>query len=316
VPDAATRRAIARAASFLLALVLGGCQWVAPDVPVERAPRFEPPAAPPRVALVLGSGGPRGFAHIGVMKVLEENGIRPDFIIGCSVGAMVGALSASGLRAVELEQLSEKIKVAEFFELGMIGVGKASGAATQNYVNAHVGGRTIEQLRIHFAAAATRLGDGKLVLFTKGDTGLAVRASSANPDSFKPVKIGDDQYVDGDMASPVPIRAARSLGAKVVIAVDVSAYVEDTPPNAPRSWVEGDARRSKLIVAEAPLADVMLHPNIGYYAGHGDEYRRRVIGLAEAYTRKQIPAIKAALSRAGMPQATGTERMPSGVASR
>jgi NTE family protein len=146
------------------------------------------PRRPPKIALVLGSGGPRGFAHIGVMKVLEENGVKPDFIIGSSVGAMVGAISASGKSAIELERLSESIRVADFFELGMIGVGKSSGVATQNYVNEHVGGRTIEQLPIAFAAAATRVSDKKLVLFNRGDTGLAVRASSANPDSFNPVQ--------------------------------------------------------------------------------------------------------------------------------
>jgi NTE family protein len=158
--------------------------------------------------------------------------------------------------------------------------------------------------------------DKQLVLFTRGDTGLAVRASSANPDSFAPVQIGDELYVDGDEASPLPIHAARSLGARFVIAVDVSAYISDTPPNVPREWIDKDARRAKEIEAEAPEADVMLHPNIGYYAGHSDEYRRRVISLAEAYTRKQLPAIRAALARAGMGQAMSTERMPSGVASR
>jgi NTE family protein len=285
-------------------------------VPPDRTPRYIAPANPPKIALVLGSGGPRGFAHIGVLKVLEEIGVKPDLIIGSSVGAMVGALSASGLSAAELEQLSERIRVADFFELGMVGIGKSSGAATQNYVNEHVGGKTIEQLKTPFAAAATRVRDGKLVLFNRGDTGLAVRASSANVDSFKPVRVGNEEYVDGDVASPVPIHAARELGARVVIAVDVSAYVEDTPPSAPRDWIEGDARRIKLISAEAPQADIVLHPNIGYYAGHSDEYRRRVIALAEAYTRKQIPAIRAALLRAGNPQATGTERIPSGVASR
>ena len=300
----------------MLVALLAGCRWIAPDVPDARLPRFEPPASPPRIALVLGSGGPRGFAHIGVMKVLEENGVKPDFIIGSSVGAMVGAISASGKSAVELERLSEAIRVADFFELGMLGIGKSSGVATQNYVNEHVGGRTIEQLPVGFAAAATRVTDNKLVLFNRGDPGLAVRASSASPDKFHPVRVGKSEYVDGDMASPVPIQAARSLGAKVVIAVDVSAYAEDTPPNVPSDWIAGDTRRAKLIAREMNQADVFLHPNIGYYAGHSDEYRKRVIGLAEAYTRRQLPAIRAALARAGVPQAAGTGRTPSGVASR
>jgi NTE family protein len=169
-------------------------------------------------------------------------------------------------------------------------------------VNARVGDRTIEELATPFAAAAMRLRDRQLVLFNRGDVGLAVRASSANLESFEPVRIGDELYIDGDEASPVPIRAARRLGAKCVIAVDVSAYLSTTPRGAPREWVEKDERRARMIAAEAPAADVFLHPNIGYYAGHNDEYRRRVIAIAEDYTRSALPRIRAAI--------------PSGVASR
>ena len=305
---------ISRGVSLLVAVgLLAACRW-SPDVPADRLPRFEPPKARPELALVLGSGGPRGFAHIGVLKALEDNGIRPNLLIGSSVGAMAGALYAAGFDARSLEQVAYKINVAEFFELGMLGVGKSTGVATQNYVNAHVGGKPIEALKISFAAAATRVRDRQLVLFNRGDTGLAVRASSANLESFEPVRVGNDEYIDGDEASPVPIRAARSLGARVVIAVDVSAYLEDTPPNAPREWVTKDERRARQIAAEAPEADLVLHPNIGYFAGHTEEYRRRVIGLAEAYTRAQMPAIRAALARG--PQRTSMERIPAEVASR
>ena len=151
-----------------------------------------------------------------------------------------------------------------------------------------------------------------------GDTGLAVRASGASPGQFEPVRIGDELYVDADEASPVPIRAARGLGARVVIAVDVSAYLADTPASAPREWVVKDERRARQIAAEAPLADIMVHPNLGYYAGHTEDYRRRVIALAEKATLEKLPAIRAALARAGMPrpQNASTGRMPAGEASR
>jgi NTE family protein len=312
MPHAATRRALIRALVAIPAIA-AGCRGE-PEVASARLPRFEASGKTPRLALVLGSGGPRGFAHIGVLKVLDEAGVRPDLIVGCSVGAMVGALYAAGIAARELEALAQRINVAEFFELGMIGVGRASGVATQNYVNQHVQGKAIESLPTAFAAAATRVRDRKLVLFTRGDTGLAVRASSANPDSFEPVRIGNEEYVDGDEASPVPIRAARDLGARVVIAIDVSAYPEDTPPSVPREWIDTDARRARQVAAEAPLADVLLHPNIGYYAGHNEQYRRRVMTLAEAYTRKELARVREAAARAL--QASATERMPSGVASR
>jgi NTE family protein len=290
---------IRRVAVMLATLLAAACasdHTVAP----ERLPRYVAPAKPPRVALVLGSGGPRGFAHIGVLKVLEEEGIRPDFIIGSSVGAMVGALYAGGYGAADLEKVAYDMNMLRFFEIGMLRGKRMSGSGIQGYVNGCLEGRAIEELRLPFAAAATRMQDSKLVLFTHGDAGLAVRASGADPDEFLPVRVGDTLYIDGDAASPVPIHAARMLGAKVVIAVDVSAYAEDTPPGVPQEWIDKDARRAGQVRAEAPEADVLLHPNIGYYAGYEVSYRRRVIAAAERYTREHLPQLKAAFARAGV----------------
>jgi NTE family protein len=286
-----------RLRSILAAAALLAAACTPETVPPDRLPRFAPPPADfrPGVALVLGSGGPRGFAHIGVLKVLEEAGIRPDLIVGSSVGAMVGALYANGMSAAELEREANGLNVLAFFELRMVGGQLAKGTTTQSWVNERVGGKALEQLVTPLVVAATRLRDGKLALFNRGDTGLAVRASSASPGQFEPVPIGEELYVDGDEASPVPIRAARSLGARVVIAVDVSAYPETTPPGVPREWIEKDARRARQVKAEAADATVLLHPDIGYYAGHDADYRRRVMAAAEAYTRRQLPAIRAAI---------------------
>jgi NTE family protein len=309
-----------RLSLLLWALLLAACN--ADNVPPDRAPRFVAPNGDwhPRVALVLGSGGPRGFAHIGVLKVLEEAGIHPDLIVGSSVGAMVGALYANGMSAAELEREAYQLNVLAFFELKMLGGGLASGATTQSWVNERVDHKLLEQLPTPFVAAATRLSDKKLALFNQGDTGLAVRASSASPGQFDPVRIGDEVYVDGDEASPVPIHAARSLGARVVIAVDVSAYASSTPPGVPQEWVAKDSRRARQIEAESAEADVILHPDIGYYAGHNEEYRRRVIAAAERYAREQLPRIREAYARAGMPapaaQKASTARSPEGEASR
>jgi NTE family protein len=176
----------------------------------------------------------------------------------------------------------------------------------------------LEKLRTPFAAGATRISDGKLMLFNHGDTGLAVRASAASPGQFEPVMIGKDRYVDADEASPVPIHAARQMGAKFVIAVDVSAYVQSTPPGVPQDWIDKDARRARQVAIEAPEADILIHPDIGYYAGENEAYRRRVIAIAEKATREKIPAIRVALERAGLSVAQGAPmaRMPSGEASR
>ena len=306
-------RALALAATLLAA----GCYdtSVAPD----RLPRYVSPTGPaPRVALVLGSGGPRGFAHIGVLKALDEAGIKPDLIVGSSVGAMVGALYCSGISAAELEQMAYQIRMIEFFEFGMLTGKPSSGVGVQRYVDAKLHGKTLEQLRTPMVAIATRLSDHQLVMFNHGDAGLAVRASSASPGQFNAVQIGNDTYVDGDETSPVPIRVARKLGAKVVIAVDVSAYAEDTPSGVPQAWIDKDARRAKQVAAEAPMADVLIHPNIGYYAGENEAYRRRVIGVAEDVARKDIEKIRLALLKAGIeaPQAASTARSPAADASR
>ena len=304
----------------LVATLLAGCPLFERDVAADRLPRYEALAGSPKVALVLGSGGPRGFAHIGVLKVLEEAGIRPDLIVGSSVGAMVGALHAGGMSAAELERQAYELNVMQFFEVSHLTGGLANGRAVQDFVNERVSNRPIEKLPMSFVAAATRMRDQALVLFTRGDTGLAVRASGASPGQFEAVKIGSESYVDGDVASPVPIRAARRLGARFVIAVDVSAYLADTPPTAPQDWVTKDERRAKQVGAEAADADLMIHPNIGYYAGHTEEYRRRVIAVAERVTREKLPQLRAALARAGVeagpPQSSATARIPASETSR
>ena len=311
-------QAILRALAACVALGLAGCD-VTSHVAADRLPRFVQPSGPaPRIALVLGSGGPRGFAHIGVLKALEDAGVKPDLIVGSSVGSMVGALYAAGMSARELERLAYEINMLQFFEFRTLDGGLATGGAIQNYVDSKVGGLAIEQLKIPFVAAAMRMSDGKIALFNHGDTGLAVRASGASPGEFEPVRIGDQTYEDGDEASPVPIEVARRLGAKVVIAVDVSAFVEDTPKTAPVEWIAKDARRARQVALEAKDADVVIHPNIGYYAGQSEAYRRRVIAIAERVAREKIPAIHAALARAGEfpAQTASMARMPSGEASR
>ena len=299
-----THPAITRRRKLLvLAVVMLGnaaCGGADEEFSGKRAPRFEArsPAIPaPRIALVLGSGGHRGFAHIGVLKALTEKGIRPDLIIGSSVGAVVGALYAGGMSATEVEKLAYSLNSREFFEFRTLLGKPATGGAVQDFVNKHVQGRAIEELPIAFAAAATRVRDSSLVLFNRGDTGIAVRASAASPGGFEPVRISGEAYVDGDVASPVPIRAARRMGARVVIAVDVSAYVQGTPSGVPAEWIEKDARRATQVAAEAPEADVLIHPDIGYYAGYSEAYRRRVIAIAYSAARARLPAVLAAVAR-------------------
>jgi NTE family protein len=287
-------------AALFAAAGLGGCgfeeDYRGPD-----APRFVPPPperAHPRIALVLGSGGPRGFAHVGALKVLEEEGVRPDLVVGASVGAMVGAMLASGHTAGEVEKVALDLNVLSLVDLAALFRGrKVGGAAIARFVAENVGGRTIEEFPLGFAAVAVRAADGALTIFNHGNAGIAVRASSAIPGRFDPVRIEGVDYIDGDELTPLPIRVARELGARVVIAVNVSEYMEDTPPGVPQEWITKGWRRAHAVEAEAPLADVVIHPNTGYYTDVRHDYRVRSIATAAAATREAMPRIRAAIAR-------------------
>jgi NTE family protein len=296
---------ISIASIALFGATLLGCSAGDDDYRDVDAPRFvaEPSDAPkPRVAFVLGSGGPRGFAHIGALKVLEAEGIRPDLIVGASVGAMVGAMYASGHTALAIEQIALNLNVLSLVDFSAMLRGKrVGGASIARFVNGNVDGKTIEQFPIRFAAIAVRASDGVLTAFNRGNPGIAVRASSAIPGSFEPVRILGVDYIDGDELTPLPIKVARELGAQVVIAVNVSEYMEDTPPGVPQEWVTKGWRRARAVAAEAPHADAIVHPNTGYYTDVRYEYRVRSIATAEAATRAMLPQIRRAIARAGTP---------------
>jgi NTE family protein len=191
-----------------------------------------PPPAPrpalraPRVGLALGGGAARGFAHIGVIQVLEEAGIRPQLVVGTSAGSLVAALYASGKTGAELENLALTMDEGAITDWAFPSRGMIRGEALARYAREQTGGRTIEQMKMPLGVVATDLDSGTAILFQRGDLGAAVRASSSVPAVFQPVKIGDREYVDGGLVSPVPVRFARQMGAELVIAVDIS-----TPPD-------------------------------------------------------------------------------------
>ena len=257
----------------------------------------------PQVALVLGSGGRRGFAHAGVLRVLESEGIKPDLIVGVSVGSIIGALYASGLSAAEVEQLALTLDLSELRDLSWLYWGQVRGQKLQDFVNTRVRQQPLESLGTRFAVVATRQHDKMMQIFNSGDTGAAVRASSAVPGRFYAVRIADISYVDGDVVSPVPVRAARTLGALVVIAVDISAHLENAPRDAPDDWLRTDRERRVRIDAETKFADVLIHPDIGYYAGTSGGYRARVIAAAAEATRDALPRIRAAMAAKRAPVA-------------
>ena len=207
--------------------------------PPTKAPVLEvPPEAPapspsikvpPRIGLALGGGAARGFAHVGVIQVLEEAGIRPALVTGTSAGSLVAALYASGKNGAQLQHIAESMEEATIADwtLQVLSRGALRGEALAKYVNVQVGQKQIEALPMPLGIVATDLNSGNDIVFQRGDTGTAVRASSAVPAVFQPVKIGSREYVDGGLVSPVPVRAAKKMGAELIIAVDISS-----PPEA------------------------------------------------------------------------------------
>ncbi|MGI9340489.1 MAG: patatin-like phospholipase family protein, partial [Psychrobacter sp.] len=138
----------------------------------------------PSVALVLGGGGAKGFAHVGVIKALEANGIRPNLIVGTSVGSLVGSLYASGLTAAQLEQLALSTPDSELTDFTLSNQGFIEGIKLKNFINRHAGGQSIEDFPIGFAAVAAEKHTLKKAVFNKGDAGLAVQASCSVPNVF------------------------------------------------------------------------------------------------------------------------------------
>lgn len=210
----------------LIAVLLAGCataprNHVAADapyaVPLERVSRPHPV-----IGLVLGAGGSRGFAHVGVLKALEAAGIEADVLVGVSSGAIVGALHAGGMRAKELEAQALEIEDNDLLDFTLFGPGVIQGGRLQDYINEMVGGRPLEALQKPFSAVVAERETRRMTVFNRGNTGLAVRASASVPRLFWPVVIRGTEYVDGGVASRVPAAVAREMGADIVIAVDVS----------------------------------------------------------------------------------------------
>lgn len=235
-----TRRHVVLGLASVTSLWLGGCQTppvAAPPSPVVvDMPRAAP--RPPRIGLALGGGAARGFAHIGVIQVLDEQGIRPSLVVGTSAGSVVAAMYAAGKTGAQLGALAASMDEGSITDWAFPGRGLLRGEALARYVREQTGGRRIEQMGLPLGIVATDLDSGQSILFRRGDPGTAVRASSAVPAVFQPVRIGEREYVDGGLVAPVPVRFARQMGAELVIAVDIS--------QPPEGAATGDAMRMLL----------------------------------------------------------------------
>ncbi|TAK99903.1 MAG: patatin-like phospholipase family protein [Aquabacterium sp.] len=216
------------------ALVLSACgvlqePVVPPLAPAPVAVVPKPAPRPPRIGLALGGGAARGFAHIGVLQVLEEQGIKPDLVVGTSAGSVVAALYASGKTPAELTTMAMTLDESTITDWVFPGRSILKGEALAKFVRNLTAGKQIENMRLPLGIVAADLQSGQPILFRRGDPGMAVRASSSVPGVFEPVKIGGREYIDGGAVSPIPVRYAKQMGADVVIAVDISAIPEGQP---------------------------------------------------------------------------------------
>ncbi len=289
-----------------------------PTRPVAPAPRVQaPPPTEVRIGLALGGGAAKGFAHIGVIKMLEANGIHVDTVAGTSAGSVVGALYASGMDPFQMQAQAVALDESSIRDVRLFSGGLVQGQALQDYVNAQVRQKPIDAMPRPFAAVSTQLETGKRTVFVRGNTGQAVRASSSIPGVFEPVAIGGKHYVDGGVVSPVPVDAARQLGADFVIAVDISTKARGTAP----ADMLGIVNQSIAIMGqragaeELARADVVIRPEVDTIGPADFEQRSAAILAGERAALAALPGIRARLaehsmqrSKAAYEQALGRAR--------
>jgi len=252
-----------------------------------------PPPKPAKIALVLGAGSSKGFAHIGVIKILESNKVPIHMIVGTSVGSVVGSLYAYGYDAFQLQKLSFSIEKGDIVDLTIPDNGFIKGEKLEEFVNKIVKNTPIEKLKIPFYAVAADVQSGQEVAFGRGNTGMAVRASCSIPGVFRPVKIGEKMYVDGGVVSPVAVDVAKQFGADIVIAVDISAgaeraFPENTIETILRSF---DIMYSKLASIQISKADVVIKPKVGHIGAADFSKRHEAVMEGEKAALEALPQV-------------------------
>jgi NTE family protein len=287
-------------AFLLLLLLLSGCASL-PSTTDTPLPKVQPVVrAAPKIALVLGGGAVRGFAHIGVIKTLEAHGIVPDMVVGTSAGSVVGALYAGGYSGFDLQKIALQLDQESVGDWALPDRGFIKGEMLQNFINKTLQNRPIERLNKPFAAVAAELQTGEMTVFRRGNTGMAVRASSSIPGVFQPVNFGGKEYVDGGLVSPIPVRAARAMGADIVIAVDISGKpksvrLNDTIDIFLQSFSIMGQTIGRYELAEA---DVVIRPQTGMIGAADFDQKHLAIMEGEKAALAALPSIRLKLQKA------------------
>lgn len=278
----------------VLALTLAGC-----DKTTKTPPNTTPiQSREPVIALALGGGGAKGFAHIGVIKVLESHGIKPKIVTGTSAGSFVGSLYASGKSPYQLQHIALTFKESDIRDLTLNRQGFIAGQKLQDFVNQHVANKPIEKFPIRFAAVATRLDNGRKADFIKGNAGQAVRASCSIPNVFVPATIGGTQYVDGGLVSPIPVQTAKAMGADLVIAVDISARPTGNQPVSMWGLLDQtlNIMGQQSIHQELAQANIVIQPKVGHIGTLDLKASNQTILEGEKAAQLQVKAIQQAIT--------------------
>jgi NTE family protein len=262
-----------------------------------------PPARPKpaTIAVVLGAGASKGFAHIGVLKVLEAQKIPIHMIVGTSAGSLVGSLYASGKTAFELQGLAMKMEVDNVidYDWKIWKGGLIKGEKIENFINTNIQNTPIEKLKIRFYAVAANASTGEEVVFAKGNTGMAVHASCSVPGVFQPLKIGNITYVDGGVVSPVAVDVARRNGADIVIAVDISGGINNDVPDGIMDSLKKSVNIMYARIAEYQIknADIVIRPNMKNIGSTDMEKFNEAIFEGEKAASAKLPEILKIIDR-------------------
>jgi len=259
----------------------------------------QPLPKPAKVAIVLGAGAAKGFAHIGVLKVLESHRIPVHMVVGTSVGSLVGSLYAYGYNPYELQTIAFAISKDDVADYTIPDNGFIKGEKLENFVNNKVKYTTIDKFKIPFYAVATNIQTGEEMVFGRGNTGRAIRASCSIPGVFNPVMIGDKTYVDGGVVSPVAIDVARKFGADVIIVVDISSSLSSMTPTGTFETIMQavEIMHNKMSIIQLKNADIVIKPKVGNIGSSDFTKRHEAIMEGEKAAAEAIPAINQIISR-------------------
>ena len=284
--------------------LLTACQTV-PPITIPQTPIVQVPQVPqgpppkPKIALVLGGGAARGFAHVGVIRALEQEKIPIDMVVGTSVGGLIGAIYAADVNSFDLEWTAFQLEKDDIFDFGVmnavVGMGLAKGDKLEAWVKSHIKTASIENMKIPFAAVATDLNWGYKVVLDKGSVARAIRASAAIPGVFQPVQHQGKLLVDGGVVDNIPISVAKAKGADIVIAVDISASIGNTNiTNLVDVTLQATSIMFALNVEHAKKdADVLITPSgIGDIGMLDFTQKKRCMQAGIEATQKAMPNIR------------------------